>query len=84
MQVEHLHGSYLKYVGMYSTYVHTYYKPVSFLSYTCIVWQSLVPFQMEHALNEEVKNQGLSIIDSISFPSHQNVQTHVQKLQVGA
>ena len=44
---------------------------------------SIVPLQTRDALNEEVSKQGLNIIQSVSFPTDQNPQPFVQKLQVG-
>ena len=47
-----------------------------------IIWLSIVPLQTRDALNEEVKKQGFNIIQSVSFPTDQNLQPFVQKLQV--
>ena len=47
-----------------------------------IIWLSIVPLQTRDALNEEVTKQGFNIIQSVSFPTDQNLQPFVQKLQV--
>ena len=39
--------------------------------------------QTRDALNEEVTKEGLNIIHSVSFPTDQNPQPFVRKLQVG-
>ena len=44
---------------------------------------SFVLLQTRDALNEELTKQGLNIIHSASFPTDQNPQPFVQKLQVG-
>ena len=61
-------------------YVHTHKHTHT---YACISWILIVPLQTRDALNEEVTKQGLNIIHFVSFPSDQNPQTFVQKLQVG-
>ena len=43
---------------------------------------SIVPLQTRDALNEEVTEQGLNVIQSVSFPTDQSLQPFVQKLQV--
>ena len=42
-----------------------------------------MPLQTRDALNEEVTEEGLNIIHSISFPTDQNPQPFVRELQVG-
>ena len=42
-----------------------------------------MPIQTRDALDEEVSKLGLNIIQSVSFPTDQNPQPFVQKLQVG-
>ena len=44
----------------------------------------IVPLQTREALSEEVAKQQLNIIDSVSFPTDQNPQPFVLKLQVGS
>ena len=51
--------------------------------HTSISWLSIVPLQTRDALNEEVTEEGLNIIHSVSFPTDQNPQPFVRKLQVG-
>ena len=56
----------------------------SFCMHTCTYHSfSIVPLQTRDALNEEVSKQGLNIIQSVSFPTDQDPQPFVQKLQVG-
>ena len=43
----------------------------------------MLPFQTRDALKEKVKKQGFNIIHSVSFPTDESPQSHVQKLQVG-
>ena len=47
-----------------------------------IIWLSIMPLQTRDALNEEVTEQGLNVIQSVSFPTDQSLQPFVQKLQV--
>ena len=59
-------------------YTHTLILHV----HACNSWLSIVPLQTRDALNEEVTKKGLNIIHSVSFPTDQNPQLFVQRLQV--
>ena len=63
----------------------THYTLFFFIHMPCIyLWPLIVPLQTREALSEEVAEQRLNIIDSVSFPTDQNPQPFVLKLQVGS